>query len=128
VLLTVRVPESGEQAPDGSTVFPLLRTEHASVGIIHLHPGQTTAAVRHQTIEEVWYVLEGTGEIWRQHGSDESLDALERGACVNIPAGASFQFRASRDSTLMLIMLTVPPWPGASEATFVDGPWASDST
>lgn len=120
---TIHAPESSEPAPDGSRVFPLVRTERASAGLIHLEPGETTIPVRHRTIEEIWYVIQGYGQLWRNLGNDESTESLSPGTCVTIPTGASFQFRSHDESSLRMLMLTVPPWPGASEADLVEGPW-----
>lgn len=124
---TVRAPGYHEIAPDGSTVFPLVRTGGSSVGLIQLEPGWVTAPVRHRTIEEVWYVLEGSGELWRQAGDEEEIVELAPGVCVTIPTGSSFQFRAAEGSMLRMLMLTVPPWPGDDEATPCDGPWEPQS-
>lgn len=123
MIQTVRAPRFDEPAPDGSTVFPLVRTDHASAGLIHLDPGQTSAAVEHRTIEEIWYVLAGDGELWRCLDEDESTVSLEPGTCVTIPTGVRFQFRATGDAPLEMLMLTVPPWPGDGEVMPAAGPW-----
>src|SRR5690554_2893328 len=105
---TVRSPKAFEPAPDGSNVYPLVRTQRSSVGIIELHPGEITAPVRHRSIEEVWYVLEGSGALWRCYGNHEEIVPLEVGTCVTIPTDASFQFRSSEDGPLHMLMFTVP--------------------
>jgi mannose-6-phosphate isomerase-like protein (cupin superfamily) len=120
---TVQMPVQSEPAPDGSRIYPLVRTEQASVGIIELRPNQITAPVHHLTIEEVWYVLEGEGQLWRKLGdSDETVD-LTTGTCVTIPTGAAFQFRSDGENPLRMLMLTIPPWPGAEEAVAAAGVW-----
>jgi mannose-6-phosphate isomerase-like protein (cupin superfamily) len=120
---TVQMPVRSEPAPDGSRIYPLIRTEQASVGIIELRPDQVTAPVRHRTIEEVWYVLEGVGQLWRElDGTDETVE-LSSGTCVTIPTGAAFQFRSDGDHPLRMLMLTIPPWPGAEEAIASCGHW-----
>jgi mannose-6-phosphate isomerase-like protein (cupin superfamily) len=120
---TVRMPVPWEPAPDGSRIYPLIRTNQASVGIIELRPGQVTAPVHHLTIEEVWYVLEGKGQIWRKLDAEEDTAELVAGTCVNIPTGAAFQFRSDGEQPLRMLMLTIPPWPGAEEAVASDGAW-----
>ncbi len=122
-LETVQMPVPSEPAPDGSRIYPLIRTNQASVGIIELRPGQVTAPVHHLTIEEVWYVLEGKGQIWRKLESDEETVDLEAGTCVNIPTGAAFQFRSDGEQPLRMLMLTIPPWPGPDEAVATEGAW-----
>jgi mannose-6-phosphate isomerase-like protein (cupin superfamily) len=88
-----------------------------------LAAGQTSVAVRHRTVEEVWYFLRGTGEMWRKSDDDEEVVGVAPGVCVTIPLGTSFQFRANRGESLAAIGATIPPWPGAGEALIVAGPW-----
>ena len=68
-------------------------------------------------------MLSGRGEIWRRQGAREEVVALEPGVCVSIPLGTDFQFRAAPDAGVAVIAITMPPWPGASEAVPVAGPW-----
>ena len=44
-------------APDGSDVRLLLRGSRGSTAHFELGPGQTSKAVRHRTVEEVWYFV-----------------------------------------------------------------------
>jgi mannose-6-phosphate isomerase-like protein (cupin superfamily) len=109
-------------APDGSEIFLLTQVRGASMVACRLAAGQTTRAVRHRTVEELWYCLAGRGELWRQtsDGAAEVVTLAPR-VSVTIPVGTRFQFRAEVD--LELIIATLPPWPGADEAVFVEGPW-----
>ena len=111
-----------ELAPDGSTVHPLLRTPHASLARFELAAGAVAAAVMHRTVEELWYVLSGRGELWRRQGDQEEVIALRAGVSLSIPCGAQFQFRAG-DERLVVLGVTMPPWPGEDEAVKVMGPW-----
>jgi mannose-6-phosphate isomerase-like protein (cupin superfamily) len=120
---TVQMPVPSEAAPDGSRIYPLIRTDQASVGIIELRPGQVTAPVYHLTIEEVWYVLEGRGKLWRKLQTEDVTVDLEAGTCVDIPTGAAFQFRSDGEYPLRMLMLTIPPWPGPDEAVGSGGAW-----
>jgi mannose-6-phosphate isomerase-like protein (cupin superfamily) len=120
---TVQMPVPSEPAPDGSRIYPLVRTEQASVGIIELRPDQITAPVYHLTIEEVWYVLEGKGQLWRKLGTAEETVDLTTGTCVTIPNEAAFQFRSDGEQPLRMLMLTIPPWPGPEEAVAAGGAW-----
>jgi len=88
-----------------------------------LAAGQVAAAVTHRTVEEIWYVLSGRGEMWRRQGSHEQVIALEPGVCLTIPLGVHFQFRALGDGPLRVLGVTMPPWPGGDEAIRVSGPW-----
>jgi mannose-6-phosphate isomerase-like protein (cupin superfamily) len=120
---TVQMPVPSEPAPDGSRIYPLVRTKQASVGIIELRPNQVTAPVYHLTIEEVWYVLDGKGQLWRKLGATEETVNLTTGTCVTIPTGATFQFRSDGEQPLRMLMLTIPPWPGTDEAVAAEGTW-----
>jgi mannose-6-phosphate isomerase-like protein (cupin superfamily) len=72
---------------------------------------------------EFWYVLEGNGEIWRADGNDSGVTSLVAGTAIDIPVGTAFQYRNTDNSDLKFICVAMPPWPGDSEATYVDGKW-----
>ena len=116
-------------APDGSDVRVLARTERGSMAHFELAPGRASAAIRHRTVDEIWFVLSGRGEIWRKQGGREDIVALDPGVSVTIPVGTHFQFRASGDTALEAVGVTMPPWPGEAEAVPVPGKWkASESS
>jgi mannose-6-phosphate isomerase-like protein (cupin superfamily) len=121
---TVQLPVACDVlAPDGSEIRILAGTERGSTAHGLLPPGGVSRAIRHRTVEEVWYVLSGQAEIWRRLGDDEQLISAPAGTSLTIPAGAAFQFRTLGDEPFQFIMLTMPPWPGEEEAEFVDGVW-----
>lgn len=113
-------------APDGSQVHLLLDGRHGatrcSMVEVSIAAGAVSRPVRHRTVEEVWYVLAGSGQVWRcppgMPASDAASIAVSPGAAVAIPTGWSFQFRADdhSDAGLRLICVTVPAWPGMDEA------------
>jgi len=88
-----------------------------------LAAGKTSQAVVHRTVEEIWYVLAGRGEMWRKQDEHEEIIALEPGVCLTIPQGTVFQFRSTREGSLGVIAVTMPPWPGEGEASEVPGRW-----
>ena len=88
-----------------------------------LGAGRVSRAVAHHHAEELWYILNGWGEMWRRQGDHEETVALCPGTCVSIPAGTHFQFRAHGGAPLAAVGVTMPPWPGDSEAFGVAGPW-----
>jgi mannose-6-phosphate isomerase-like protein (cupin superfamily) len=88
-----------------------------------LPPGRTSLAIRHRTIEEIWYVLSGVAEIWRRLGDQESVDLISGGRSLTLPAGCEFQFRTIGAEPFTFIMCTMPPWPGNDEAILVEGKW-----
>jgi mannose-6-phosphate isomerase-like protein (cupin superfamily) len=116
-----------EVAPDGSGVRPLLRLRGASLAHFELPAGRTSRAVRHRTVDEIWYITAGAGQLWRQLGEQEEIVQLATGSCLTIPCGTAFQFRASGTQPLAAVTTTMPPWPGAGEALFVSGPWQADA-
>jgi mannose-6-phosphate isomerase-like protein (cupin superfamily) len=121
---TIRIPsERGSIAPDGSDVRTLLHLAGGGMAHFELGAGQTSRAVTHRTVEEIWLVLSGSGHMWRKQGEREEVIALEPGICLTIPLGTHFQFRASTASPIAAIGVTMPPWPGDDEAVPVAGPW-----
>ncbi|WP_063774722.1 cupin domain-containing protein [Kitasatospora azatica] len=117
-------------APDGSLVRPVgLLAGAASLARFELAPGAVTRAVTHATVQEIWQVLSGSGLLWRRQGEREEVTALLPGTTVTIPLGTHFQFRADQAGQtdgpgLVILGVTVPPWPGDAEARVVAGPWA----
>ena len=112
-------------APDGSEIrkFPDLQ----GGGLAHctLPRGRTSLAVHHKTVEEIWYFIEGTGEVWRQMGSKKRTTRVQVGVCITIPLGCHFQFRNTGDAPLCFVIATIPRWPGAAEAVRVEDRWDS---
>ncbi len=110
-------------APDGSEIRLLSSTRRGSMVHCTLNPGQVSRPVAHRTVEELWYILEGAGQVWRRLGEEERIVDVSAGGSLSIPAGAHFQFRAVGDRPLRIAIVTMPPWPGAEEAYGVAGPW-----
>lgn len=111
------------QAPDGSDVRVLLSLSGGSMAHFHLAPAQVSLAVAHRSVEEIWYVLAGAGQMWRRQGEQESITELHPGLCLTLPVGTHFQFRAAPDQALEAVAITMPPWPGEGEAYGVRGAW-----
>jgi mannose-6-phosphate isomerase-like protein (cupin superfamily) len=112
-------------APDGSEVRVLCATERGSMAVFTLASGSVSKPILHRTVEEIWYVVEGTGRMWRCLGDQEEVTPLAPGVSITIPTGARFQFRCDGDVPLSVVGVTMPPWPGADEAVFVEGHWAA---
>lgn len=115
--------ESAELAPDGSQVRALLTLPSGSMSHFELAAGRVARAVAHRTVDEIWFVVAGRGEMWRRQGEREETVPLEPGTCLTIPLGTEFQFRASATEPVSVIGVTMPPWPGDGEAIPVTGPW-----
>lgn len=110
-------------APDQSEIRLLATTTHGSMVHCTLQPGQTSLAITHLTVEELWYIIGGTGELWRKHDNYEEITSLSAGISVSIPLGTHFQFRCTGDTPLEFVIVTTPPWPGEDEAVRVDDYW-----
>ena len=123
---TKHLPASPDvAAPDGSDVRLLLGLAGGDMTHFELAPGQTSRAVTHRTVEEIWFIVAGRGQMWRQlNGQSEVVD-LAPGVCLTIPLGTHFQFRTVGDEPLAAIGVTMPPWPGQDEAIMVEGCWDS---
>jgi mannose-6-phosphate isomerase-like protein (cupin superfamily) len=123
---TTRLPSTPDAvAPDGSEVRRLLALGAGSMAHFTLAPGQTSLAVVHRTVEEIWYFVGGRGEMWRKLGDDEDVVTVEPGVCITIPLGTRFQFRSLGAEPLEAVGVTMPPWPGDGEAYEVAGTWPS---
>lgn len=121
---TKRLPVARDQvAPDGSDVRVLLGVGSVLMAHYELPPEYVSTAVANKTVEEIWFVLSGRGEMWRKQGTLEETVPLEYGVCVTIPLGTAFQFRSVGYEALSIVGITVPPWPSPAEARVVQGKW-----
>lgn len=121
---TRTLPLSPElKSPAGADVRVLLDGQHG--GMIHstVPPHQINKVVVHSSVEEFWYVLEGHGQIWRDDGQQSSVTELLPGTAIDITTGTKFQYRNVSDTDLKFICITMPPWSGPEEASYVDGKW-----
>jgi mannose-6-phosphate isomerase-like protein (cupin superfamily) len=110
-------------APDGSEVRVLCQLSRGGLAIFSLPSNAVSKAVAHRAVEEVWYIVAGKGRMWRKLGEHEEIVELTPGLSLTIPIGTHFQFRCDSPGPLTAIGATMPPWPGESEAFFVDGTW-----
>ena len=116
-------PSCDALAPDGSEIRLLPGVCAASAAHCTLPAGGTSRAVHHQTVEEIWYFLEGRGQVWRRQGDREQVVDVEPGVALTIPLGAHFQFRNTGTGPLAFFIVTMPPWPGPHEAVRVKDYW-----
>jgi mannose-6-phosphate isomerase-like protein (cupin superfamily) len=123
-------------APDGSEIRLLADARHggstSSLVEVTLGSGEVSRPVRHRTVEEVWYVLEGSGKVWRcpPDAAPESVTLIDvtPGDALVIPTSWSFQFSAGPDSPLRFLCHTTPPWPGDDETVPVAQGGLGEST
>jgi mannose-6-phosphate isomerase-like protein (cupin superfamily) len=127
-LFTMRMlPEAADTiAPDGSEIRILPQLSRGSMVHARLLPGAVSRPIVHRTVEELWYVVAGRGEIWRRRGEVEEITPLRPGVALSIPVGTAFQFRNTGEAPLDIVLVTMPPWPGADEAMPATGPWPVD--
>ena len=112
-----------EVAPDGSDVRVLLGLESGAMSHFVFEAGNISSAVLHKTVKEIWFILTGSGEMWRRYGETEKVVSLEPGVCLTIPLNTCFQVRSLGNKDLSLVAVTMPPWPGDQEACLVEGKW-----
>ena len=121
---TKRLPVGPDAiAPDGSEVRILLGLAGGSMAHFELAPGETSIAVAHRTVEEIWFFLAGRGEMWRKQDDREEVVSVDPGVCITIPLSTRFQFRSFGQQPLTALGVTMPPWPGEGEAYAVEGKW-----
>jgi mannose-6-phosphate isomerase-like protein (cupin superfamily) len=123
-LKQTRLPESPDaKSPAGADIRFIM--DGTTGNMIHstVPPGQINRATVHATVSEFWFVLEGEGEIWRKDSTEERVTSLRSGVSIDIPVGTAFQYRNVGDVPLTFICITMPPWPGDSEATHLPGAW-----
>jgi mannose-6-phosphate isomerase-like protein (cupin superfamily) len=104
---------------DGSTIreligLPTAPVRNQSLAEATLEPGQATERHYHGEAEEIYYVVEGTGEL--------ELDGERRqvtvGDAVLIPPGARHQIRADASGRLRFLCCCAPAY--RHEDTFFD--------
>jgi mannose-6-phosphate isomerase-like protein (cupin superfamily) len=119
---TTILPEHPDaKSPAGADIRFVMACEAGNMIHSTVPPQQVNRATMHATVSELWFVLEGRGEIWRDDGDESCVTALVPGTSVDIPVGTAFQYRNTGDADLTFICVSMPPWPGDSEATYVEG-------
>ena len=110
-------------APDGSDVRILLQLASGGMAHFELGPGKISKAVTHRTVEEIWFFIAGSGQMWRKQGDNTEITDIARGLCLTLPLGVHFQLRSLGREPLSAVAVTMPPWPGENEAAVVAGIW-----
>jgi mannose-6-phosphate isomerase-like protein (cupin superfamily) len=117
------LPEDFVLAPDGSQIRLLPIMNGGSMVHCTLESGGTSLAVAHRTVAEIWYFIEGEGQVWLRQGKRQQEVDVQPGVSLTIPTGTHFQFRNTGAAPLRFIIITMPPWPGADEAYRVEDHW-----
>ena len=109
-------------APDGAEIRILLDRQQGatrlSLAEALVKPGERTACVSHQTIEEFWYILKGAGLFHRfsPDGLEQQTAEVAPGDALLIPTGYRFYVENTGDEDLIFLCADTPPWPGPDEA------------
>ena len=121
---TTILPEYPDaKSPAGAEIRYIMDGERGNMIHSTVPPHQVNKATVHATVCEFWYILEGHGEIWRDDGLESCITELVPGTSIDILPGTAFQYRNAADVDLKFICVTMPPWPGDSEAAYVKGKW-----
>lgn len=96
---------------DGSTIrellgLPTAPVRNQSLAEATLEPGQATERHYHRASEELYYLLQGAGEI--EIGGEQA--PVEAGDAILIPPGAWHQIRARPGGVLRFLCCCAPPY------------------
>jgi mannose-6-phosphate isomerase-like protein (cupin superfamily) len=109
-------------APDGMEVRLLAAGSRGSMAHFRLPPHTVGRAIRHRTVDELWFVASGTATVWMSSAGRQQT-VVTSGDSFSVEAGTSFQIRNDHAMAFDAVGVTMPPWPGDGEAEFVSGPW-----
>jgi mannose-6-phosphate isomerase-like protein (cupin superfamily) len=115
-------------AEDGSQIRVLLAIGGGSTVHCTLPPGGgASSGVSFSTvnvgIDEIWYFLEGEGELWRKNEERSETVGVRPGVCLTIPSGTVFQFRNTGRQPLVFLCITMPPWRPGTNVKVDDCRW-----
>ena len=114
-------------SPAGAEIRLLMHSLSADLVHCTLKKGAISKGVTHKTVSEFWYILSGTGALWRKDHHAEYFNQLRAGIVVDIPIGVQFQYRCDPDEDLVFLCYTDPPWPGPEESSYIASPpWTSN--
>jgi mannose-6-phosphate isomerase-like protein (cupin superfamily) len=96
---------------DGSTIrellgLPTAAVRNQSLAEATLGPGQATEPHYHREAEEIYFLLDGTGEM--EVGGERRT--VSTGDAILIPPGAWHQIRATADHPLRFLCCCSPPY------------------
>jgi mannose-6-phosphate isomerase-like protein (cupin superfamily) len=111
----VEVRSLGQAEPfrtkDGSTIrelvgLPTSSARKQSLAEATLEPGRSTQRHRHLETEEIYYLVEGSGEM----EVDGVRRAVRAGDAILIPPGARHSIRADPGTQLRFLCCCAPPY------------------
>jgi mannose-6-phosphate isomerase-like protein (cupin superfamily) len=112
-------------APDKSEIRKLTQVHRGNMCHCTLPPGCVSLAVKHKSVEELWYFIQGIGKMWRKQDEHEEVIDVMPGLSLSIPTGTHFQFRNNGGEPLCFVIVSMPPWQDdVEEAVRVKDYWS----
>jgi|GEM_PF-2592471 len=111
-------------APDDSQTRLLGKSSRGNMAHFTLPPHTTSKAIHQRSVQELWYFLSGTGQVWLKYKGKSEIYKVSGGSSLTLPNDIDFQFRnLSNTKNLVFLDVTMPPWPGDSVISYIKGPW-----
>lgn len=98
---------------DKSTSYQLINPDNVGsrrfmITVVEVAPGGSTPAHEHRTVESMYYILEGRGEI--PGGKGKKGAKVAAGMAVHFPAGSVHGIRNTGRSKLVYLSCHAPPY------------------
>jgi mannose-6-phosphate isomerase-like protein (cupin superfamily) len=103
-------PAPEGRSPAGVEIRYMIEGETGGMIDATVPPGQVNRATVHATVSDFWHAP-GQGEMWRRDDTSEETTVLAKGASIDIPVGAAFQYRCTGIEPLRFLCVTMPPGP-----------------
>ena len=96
----------------GAEIRLLLDFPQGAIAHAVTKPGETSEPAILDGITEMFYVLGGSGQLWRGVGETEQVVTLRPGRLTTTPAGVQFQYSVAPDATeaLRFLVVSAPRW------------------
>jgi mannose-6-phosphate isomerase-like protein (cupin superfamily) len=104
-------------AVDAAEVRKVFAPGKASMVHCILPPKVVSVPIRNLGIDEIWYFIDGQGEIWLKEEDEAKgeMKKLSPGSCLTIPMGVHFQYRALGEDPMTFLCVTMPPFQSREE-------------
>jgi mannose-6-phosphate isomerase-like protein (cupin superfamily) len=123
-LLTRVLPESRSYpALSGADIRLLIQLPQGELTHASCRSGLVSKSSMLVDHYEMFYVIAGTGELWRKCPEYEGVVALRPGRWAAMPAGTHFQYRALQETTLVFLVAVLPRFDEAAVRDGDHGPW-----
>jgi len=102
--------EDAETAPtlDGLEVRALCSMSGGSMAHFVLPMARVSLPCKHGNFSEIWFVLTGTGKLWRSYESSSAITTLKPGMSFSLTPHTTFQIQADDQEDLAAIAVTIP--------------------